>query len=86
MMVDANHSPPPGSDGRIALNRGELREIASWQFSTILFTNNSLTFSEGGRVKTFETLRDHATICKTRHVRVSQKAHPARDQYERAGA
>jgi hypothetical protein len=86
MMVGANHSPPPGSDERIALKRGELRKIASWQFSTILFTTNSLIFSEGGRVKTFETLRDRTAVCQTRHGRVSQKVHPARDPYEGAGA
>jgi hypothetical protein len=86
MMFDANHALPRRGDGRLALNRGQLREIASWQFSVILFTNATLAFFEGPRVKTFETLRDRVAICQTRHGRVSEKAHPARHPYERARA
>jgi hypothetical protein len=54
-----------------------MREIASWQFSAILFINNTLTFSGRVRVKTFETLRDRIAICPTRHGDGSCKPHPA---------
>jgi hypothetical protein len=35
-----------------------MRKIDGCQFSGIFFINNGLTFFEGTRVKTFETLRD----------------------------
>jgi hypothetical protein len=64
-------------EGQIAHELGEKREIDSCQFSSILFINKCLTFFEGGRVKTFETLRDRMAICQTRRGDGSGTRHPA---------